>query len=138
MQELQDKPQNTQTERLTKARIGQGKYREQLLESCPFCPITLVGDDRILIASHIKPWSSCIDDKEKLDPYNGFMFTPTFDKLFDKGFISFSNEKRVILSPFLSKLTYSRLGIKENQLFDKLPVEKREKYLAYHREFVLK
>jgi hypothetical protein len=39
------------------ARIGQGKYREKLLKQCPICPITLVSDDRLLIASHIKPWA---------------------------------------------------------------------------------
>ena len=42
-------------EKITKARIGQGKYRDKLLEQCPFCPITLVSDERVLIASHIKP-----------------------------------------------------------------------------------
>jgi hypothetical protein len=40
---------------ICKARIGQGEYRKKLLEICPFCPITLVSDERILIASHIKP-----------------------------------------------------------------------------------
>jgi hypothetical protein len=32
---------------------------------CPFCPITLISDDRLLIASHIKPWVAS-DDFEKL------------------------------------------------------------------------
>jgi hypothetical protein len=35
------------------ARIGQGKYREKLLKQCPICPITLVSDDRLLIASKV-------------------------------------------------------------------------------------
>lgn len=42
-----------------------------------------VSDDRLLIASHIKPWAAS-DEKEKIDPKNGFMFTPTFDFLFDR------------------------------------------------------
>lgn len=40
------------------AREGQGKYREQLLEQCHFCPVTMISDERLLIASHIKPWAA--------------------------------------------------------------------------------
>ena len=42
---------------IKKGRNGQQKYREKLLEQCPFCPFTMVADDRLLIASHIKPWA---------------------------------------------------------------------------------
>lgn len=122
---------------LSKARIGQGEFRLKVLEECPICPITLVADDRILIASHIKPWAVC-NAEEKLDPKNGFMFTPNVDKLFDKGFLSFTEDKRTILSPFLSKLTYSRLGISDDKEYPMLPIEGREKYLQYHRENILK
>ncbi len=119
------------------ARAGQGVYRKQLLNSCPFCPITMVADDRLLIASHIKPWSKS-NEFEQTDPLNGFMLTPTFDLLFDKGFMSFTNDKKVILSPFLSKMTYSKIGISENKKFNSLPIEGREDYLDYHRNNILK
>jgi hypothetical protein len=121
---------------ITTARIGQGKYREELLKICPFCPITMVSDDRLLIASHIKPWAKS-NENEKIDPYNGFMFTPTFDYLFDRGFLSFTDDKRTILSPFLSKMTYSKLGISNNKQYPQLPIEGREKYLEYHRQEIL-
>ena len=49
---------------IVRARVGQGEYRTKLLGECPFCPITLVTDDRLLIASHIKPWIKS-DNKEK-------------------------------------------------------------------------
>lgn len=121
----------------SQARKGQGKYRRELLDECPFCPITMVSDERVLIASHIKPWAQA-NDHEKIDPKNGFMFTPTFDWLFDKGFMSFSDEKKVILSPFLSKVTYSKLGISPNKIITALPIEGREDYLDYHRREILK
>jgi len=54
---------------ISKAREGQGKYRELLLEQCHFCLITMISDERLLIASHIKPWAASSDD-EKIDPYN--------------------------------------------------------------------
>lgn len=121
-----------ETKVLSRARKGQGKYREELLYMCPYCPITMVSDERILIASHIKPWVHS-NNEEKIDPLNGFMFTPTFDYLFDRGFLSFTDDKRTKLSPFLSKMTYSKLSISDNKIFHHLPVEGRENYLKYHR-----
>jgi len=62
------------------------------------------------------------------------MFTPTFDYLFDRGFMTFTEDKRTKLSPFLSKMTYSKLGISDNKIIYSLPIEGREAYLKYHRE----
>jgi putative restriction endonuclease len=131
-----DVPQE-EKKQLIRARIGQGEYRTKLLAECPFCPITLVSDDRLLIASHIKPWASS-DDFEKTDPKNGFMLTPTFDRLFDRGFLSFTDDKKTILSPFLSNMTYSKLGVSDNKTIPHLPIEGRETYLKYHRNEILK
>ncbi|MDI9312671.1 MAG: HNH endonuclease signature motif containing protein [Limnohabitans sp.] len=131
---IDDKLERTQ---LYRARIGQGEYRKNLLALCPFCPITLVSEDRLLIASHIKPWVAS-NDIEKIDPLNGFMLTPTFDRLFDRGFLSFTNDKKTILSPFLSNMTYSKLGISDNKIISHLPIAGREEYMEYHRTEVLK
>lgn len=122
---------------LYRARIGQGEYRKNLLALCPFCPITLISDDRLLVASHIKPWVAS-NDFEKTDPLNGFMLTPTFDRLFDRGFLSFTNDKKTILSPFLSNMTYSKLSISDNKIIPHLPIAGRENYLEYHRNNIFK
>lgn len=122
---------------LLRARKGQGKYRQMLLEECPFCPITLISDDRLLIASHIKPWVKS-DDDEKIDPKNGFMLTPTYDLLFDRGFISFTNDKKLIVSPWLSKMTCSKLNIAPEKQYPMLPTNGREEYLEFHRTNIFK
>ena len=139
IKDIQDSPSVTDEIKLqlTKARVGQGKYRQDLLSMCPFCPITMVADDRLLIASHIKPWSKS-SKNEKIDPYNGFMFTPNIDLLFDKGFISFTDDKKMIVSPWLSRLTCSRLNIVPNKKYESLPIKGRERYLEYHRQFIFK
>lgn len=122
----------------TKGRDGQAKYRAQLLEQCPFCPITGVADDRLLIASHIKPWAVS-NEKERTDPHNGYMLTPTYDYLFDKGFITFTSERRMQVSNFLSNVTCERLGLKDDLFIQRLPLdEKRKKYLEYHCAHVFK
>ncbi len=120
------------------ARIGQGKYREQLLQQCPFCPITMIADERLLIASHIKPWSAS-NSREKVDPYNGYILSPMYDKLFDRGFITFTDDRRIVLSEVISPYTWRQIGLKNSSFVKALPMdEKRMKYLGFHREFVFK
>lgn len=126
------------TAELGRARIGQGLYRDKLLEECPFCPVTLINDERLLIASHIKPWAVS-NSKEKTDPQNGYMLSPLYDKLFDRGFITFTEDRRVKISNWLSPQNQKRIGIKENQFFQLLPMDDaRKAYLEYHRNFVFK
>ena len=127
----------TTKEQIIKARIGQGPYREKLLKNCPSCPITLVSDDRLLEASHIKPWAVS-NNNERLDPKNGFMFTRTFHHLFDEGFISFDSNKKILVSPWLSKTTVKRLNFQSSGVIEHLPLNGRERYMKYHREHIFK
>lgn len=125
-------------ERMVKTRVGQSDFRKKLLSDplTAICPFTGITNPTLLIASHIKPWSVSTPF-EKADPMNGLMFTPTFDLLFDKGFISFTNEKKVLLSTELEKQIFEKVGL--NPQMDYLPylaTEGREKYLEYHRNQV--
>ena len=73
-----DKKGKEKNKEISRAREGQGKYREQLLEQCRYCPFTMISDERLLIASHIKPWAAS-DETEKIDPNNGFMLSVSSD-----------------------------------------------------------
>jgi len=66
------------------------------------------------------------------------MLTPTYDLLFDRWFISFTNDKKIIISPWLSKMTCSKLNISPEKQYSLLPVEWRENYLDYHRNNIFK
>lgn len=127
----------TEKEQLIKARIGQGEYRQKLLEESPECIITRVNDERILMASHIKPWSVSTDT-EKIDHNNGLVLTPTYDKLFDQGFISFENDGKILISPYISPLNIKKLSLAQRKKYDIPPSEKRKQYLAYHRGNIFK
>ena len=121
-----------------KARDGQGKYREQLLEQCRYCPFTMISDERLLIASHIKPWAAS-DDKEKIDPYNGYILSPLYDKLFDKGYITFTENRHLILSDFISPYTWKLINVKNDSFYKQLPMDnKRIEYLKFHHQSVFK
>lgn len=120
------------------ARDGQGKYREQLLEQCRFCPVTMISDERLLIASHIKPWAAS-NDTEKIDPYNGYMLSPMIDKLFDRGFITFTDSRHIVLSEFISPYTWKQIGLKNDTFYKALQMDdKRIEYLKFHHESVFK
>jgi putative restriction endonuclease len=115
------------------ARKGQGKYRLSLIKEMNECLITGVNDERMLIASHIKPWAVCENDEERIDKYNGLLLTPTYDKLFDQGFITFSNDGKIYISPYLSPLNTKKLGLIQNKKYDLQEHKKRSFYLEYHR-----
>lgn len=123
---------------IRQARNGQGRYRELLLEQCRFCPFTMIADERLLIASHIKPWAASTD-AERIDPYNGYMLSPLYDKLFDRGFITFTENRHLILSEFISPFTWKQLHLKNDTFIKALPMDdKRAEYLKFHHKAVFK
>ena len=124
---------NNQKITKSKNRKLQPQYRFALLDKMPTCVITEVGDDRLLIACHIKPYAIC-DENEEFDVENGIILTPTYHYLFDIGFISFDDQARIIVSDFLSKLNQKRLHIATGQETKINSTDKRKEYLKYHRE----
>lgn len=116
----------------TAIRIGQSEFRKKLIVSLKKCPITGIDDIRILTASHIKPWTQSTNS-ERIDMRNGFLFSPTFDRLFDRGLISFSNDKALLVSRSFSSKNLSRLNLRQGQAITDLPIIGREEYLEYHR-----
>ena len=66
-----------------------------------------------LIASHIKPWVVS-DPAEKLDIENGFLMCPNHDKLFDQGWITFSDDGEIIISEDLPQRDRTFVNIREN------------------------
>ena len=81
----------TQKELLMKARIGQGKFRKDLIDLWGKCSVSQFEKVEFLVASHILPWKIATD-VERLSKYNGLLLQPNIDKLFDKGFISFDDD----------------------------------------------
>jgi putative restriction endonuclease len=128
---------DTEKDIMSHIRIGQQFFRDRLIKSLKSCPITGINETKILVASHIKPWAMS-SNQERLDILNGFIFTPTFDKLFDTGLISFTNEKELLISKELSKDNINKLGITHYQRIEKLPINGRENYLLYHRDKIFR
>ncbi len=131
--ERQNKLSKTEKEHLVKARLGQGRFRESLIDYWKGCCCTGCKDLSMLRASHIKPWRLC-NNEERLDIFNGLLLAPNFDQAFDNGLITFDVEGKIILSDALNKEDSDRLGIYKNYWIELNP--KHELYMQFHREYV--
>ena len=125
------KPDKTERKGLVVSRVGQGWYRNQLLDKWEStCPITGCSTSKILIASHIVRWSEC-NDEDRLNVNNGILLSPDVDALFDRHLISFSDEGEMLLSTEINSETLDSLGVPKHAV---LPVDEDMKpFLAIHR-----
>lgn len=125
----------TEKLQLISARRGQGLFKSRVEIIEPQCRITKLEDRAHLHASHIKPWRDSTD-REKLDGYNGLLLSPHVDHLFDRGFISFEDSGRVVVSPKLPSIVLERWSIDPARSVGVFCSEQRA-YLNYHRDNVL-
>lgn len=124
----------TQRTQLVIARRGQGVYRNNVRLVENSCRITGLALSQHLVASHIKPWSKS-DDLEKLDGFNGLLLSPHIDHLFDKGFISFTNQGTVLTAQNLHSEVLDKWHLEKNQQVGQFSVD-QSKYLEYHRDMI--
>ena len=133
-----DEEELTATERkaFSTIRVGQNVFRDKLKALWRSCSVTGVGPERVLKASHIKPWRKS-NKREKLDVYNGFLLTPNLDTLFDAGYITFSDDGDLVCSQSLSSSEFTALGVVKGMRLRNIYHE-NQTYLAYHREYIFK
>lgn len=132
--EYENKPGND-VDAIVKRRIGQSTFRALLaLRDGMACHVTGLENSRLLIASHIVPWSKS-SAEEKTDPENGLLLAANWDAVFDKGFIYFNENGEVIFSDALDIDTSNSLGLDRNaRLSCALLTKKRRAYLLRHQE----
>jgi predicted restriction endonuclease len=116
---------------IVKVRVNQGEFRERLLHRYNKCCLCGVSESSFLIASHIKPWSVS-NPIEKLDINNGFLMCPNHDKLFDQGYISFSDSGNILISPYMRDVDKIFMNVNDNMKIE--IADKNKAYLAYHRD----
>lgn len=101
-----------ETERtaIIRARRGQGLFRDRVSKIEQRCRITGVDNPVHLVASHCKPWRDATNE-ERLNGENGLLLTPSIDHLFDRGFISFEDNGRLLVSPVAQRESLRRMGV---------------------------
>jgi len=127
-----------ETERLAivRARVGQGLFKERVSMIETKCRITGVENPVHLVASHCKPWRDS-SNQERLDGENGLLLTPSIDHLFDRGFIGFENNGKLIISPVAHRPSLERMGVETQQLVNVGSFSSGQKqFLDFHRNSV--
>ena len=117
-------------ETVVKARVNQSVFKRRLVEKYGGCCLCGINDQRLLVASHIKPWSKS-DPHEKVDINNGLLLCPNHDKLFDTGLISFDDTGRLLISSQLDESNMRAVNLTDDmriEVNDDMKV-----YLEYHR-----
>ncbi|ONN72452.1 HNH endonuclease [Pseudomonas oryzihabitans] len=123
---------------VVRARTGQGVYRERVLAFWGYrCAVTGLAIPELLVASHIKPWRDC-SWVEAIDMPNGLALSPNIDRAFDKGYISFGDDARILISPELSDDAKEVLGIYAEMRLVKDLLNQHLAYLTHHRDKIFK
>ena len=123
-------------DQLIKARRGQGVFRSNVLLTEEYCRVTKVSDPKHLRASHIKPWRSATDS-ERLNGFNGLLLSPHVDHLFDQGYITFSNDQRLLVVPEARVDLLDKWGIDAGVKVGEFNRE-QQAFLEHHRVNVFK
>lgn len=92
-----------------KQRLHQSFFREAVLSSYNGrCCVTGLPIPECLVAGHIIPWS--VDEHRRADPTNGVCLSATFDRLFDTGLITITEELTLCVSNRLQGLHNSAVA----------------------------
>lgn len=87
---------------ITTQRIKQHFFRRAVLSSYRGrCCMSGLSEPKLLIASHIVPWS--IDKANRLNPSNGLCLSAIHDRAFDKGLITLSDDLTIVISAQIQK-----------------------------------
>lgn len=127
-----DKLPETTRKSIIDARVGQGKFREELINYWKGCSVTGCEVNKMLRASHIKPWRDS-NNTERLDHYNGLLLTANLDLAFDQGLISFDDAGNILIKfNILNDAARASLHIKHDMKLRKISKE-HQAFLAEHR-----
>ena len=120
----------------TTARVGQNFFRAAVLSAYDQrCCITGLSIPRLLVASHIVPWSH--DPANRVNPRNGLLLSALHDRAFDTGLLTINDDMTVRVSPahsedeFFSTVVAAYHG-RPIRLPERFQPDKE--FLAYHRE----
>jgi predicted restriction endonuclease len=126
----------TEVERLVLQRRGQAVFRQALLDYWDGrCAVTGLNQTELLRASHIKPWTDCANDAERMDVFNGLLLTADWDAAFDAGLVTFDGDGATVFSPRLGEQALALLkqsGIRAGRSL----TQSHHRFLEWHATHV--
>jgi hypothetical protein len=129
----------TEVWRPVRARRVQAFFRAAVLSSYNFrCALTGIAEPELLNASHIVPWRE--DAARRADPCNGICLNALHDRAFDRGWLSFDESLRTLVSPKLRKSALGEFGRRALLEMEGRPLTLPDRFrpdpaaLRWHRE----
>ena len=127
--------------RAVKTRVNQCVFRQMVLTNYTSkCAITGIDIPDLLFASHIVPWSK--NEKERLNPENGICLSALYDRAFDRGYIGFTNDYKVLLSSSIKEKSTTEYydkyfaPIENTTLINPIKYSPSKLFLEYHRDTI--
>jgi predicted restriction endonuclease len=135
-----DFPDGQEREQTVRSRVNQKFFRQTVLAAYDStCCITGISEARLLIASHIVPWS--VDTDNRTNPRNGLCLNSLHDKAFDAGLLTIDGSGKLLLSSVLkvTSMAWTRDFFLRYE-GAKLRLPKRffpeEKFFTFHRNHI--
>lgn len=136
-----DDEKKTETLVSVKVRTKQQFFRRAVLASYGGrCCMSGTADTRLLVASHIVPWS--VDTRNRLNPSNGLCLSVWHDKAFDLGLITLTDDLQIKVARQLSAqrenafISNSLLSLAGQAIVAPERFRPAPAFLAYHRNKV--
>ena len=102
-------------------RVNQARFRKAVLSSYnATCCISGLQHERLVIASHIVPWSE--DTKNRLNPQNGLCLSALHDRAYDQGLITVMPDFTVRVSPKIKAVRGDSFILESLLRFDQQPI----------------
>lgn len=124
---------------IVQQRVNQARFRKAVLTSYnSTCCISGLRHEKLLIASHIVPWSE--DTHNRLNPQNGLCLSALHDRAFDQGLITVTIDYKVCVSKKLIKQASDGFMVTSLLEFDGKPIRLPERFkpdagfLAHHNQ----
>jgi len=141
--EFDEKKEGIEVIRSVKTRVNQSFFRTVVTSIYSNkCAVSNIDLPELLIASHIIPWSA--NEKERLNPANGICLSPLYDKIFDKGLMTLTDDFKITFSKNLLKISDKKIyssffEVYENQQIN-LPDKffPKPEFLDFHRKNIFK
>lgn len=127
-----------------KVRRGQQFFQQMVLNAFDSrCGVTGIAIRELLVASHILPWRS--HPSERLNPQNGVCLSRLHDGAFDRGFVTFDEGFRLVLSKELRGQMKNATLQRNFADFEGAPLivpnkalPPKPEFFAFHREHIFR
>lgn len=129
----------TDVMRFVKTRVNQSFFRKVVMQIYSNkCAVSNISLPEILVASHIIPWSS--NKNERLNPSNGICLSPLYDKVFDKGLMTLTDNLEIKFSKRLieqsDKVSYEKFFACYQDKILNFPEKfyPKPEFISFHRD----